>query len=79
MYPKPRPKATPKTDERIAKLKEAICRLERIGDDVNADEQFIKDTYFILQYAECVLPELALKRAAKSDYLAKVHAQTWQK
>lgn len=79
MYPKPKPKATPKPDERLRELKEAICRLERAGDDVNADEQFIKDAYYILMYAECVLPELALVRASKSDYLARVHEQVWSK
>lgn len=79
MYKKPPPKTTPKRDERLQKLKDAICHLDQIQEGIHADEEFIRETLAILQYAESVLPELALQRARKSRYLALVHQQTWSR
>lgn len=79
MYTKSPPKTTPKADVRLAKLRELICQLEQIEDGIHADELFIRDTAAILEYAESVLPELALQRANKSHYLARVHEQAWSR
>lgn len=76
MYQKSPPKTTLR-DERLAKLREALCRLEQIPDTPHADEEFIRQSRAILEYAESILPDLALKRASKSPYLAKVHQATW--
>lgn len=76
MYTKSPPKTTPK-DERLAKLHEMLCQLEATSGD-HADEIFIRESAAILEYAESVLPQLALAKAS-TPYLAKVHQQAWSR
>lgn len=79
MYTKAPPKTTPKRDERLCKLRELICQLEQLEESAHADEIFIRETATALALIETTLAQLAIERAGKSSYLAKVHQQAWSR